>query len=101
MHIKFWGVRGSLAMPLEPKDVETKVRQGIEHFVRAHGSDLSSLPDFIAQNQTLVAGYGGHTSCAEIFTESDRLVIDGGSGLKVLGEQLINEEFGQGKGRLK
>jgi phosphoribosyl 1,2-cyclic phosphodiesterase len=101
MHIKFWGVRGSLAMPLEPKDVESKVRQAIEQFVKAHGNNLGSLPNFLQQNQSMVAGYGGNTSCAEVFTKTDRIIIDGGSGLKVLGEQLMKEEFGKGQGHIK
>ncbi len=101
MHIKFWGVRGSLAMPLAPQDVEDKVRRSIELFVQKHRADLTELPAFLEQNQLLTSSYGGHTSCVEITGADSRLVIDAGSGIKALGDQLIQGELGSGKGHLK
>ena len=54
MKVKFWGTRGSIAVPGE----ET-------------------------------VHYGGNTTCVEITLESDRrLVIDAGTGIRVLGEHL-------------
>lgn len=43
--------------------------------------------------------YGGNTTCIEILTAgSDRIIIDAGTGIRVLGNKLMQEEFGQGKG---
>lgn len=35
--------------------------------------------------------YGGNTSCIEMRVAGQRLIFDGGTGLRVLGEELINE----------
>lgn len=43
--------------------------------------------------------YGGNTTCIEILTAgSDRIIIDAGTGIRVLGNMLMKEEFGHGKG---
>ena len=60
MKIKFWGTRGSIAVP--------------------------------GKNTTL---YGGNTTCLEITLQSGRkVIIDSGTGIRLLGEQLSedNEE---------
>jgi len=44
--------------------------------------------------------YGGNTSCVEISTSSGtRIIIDGGTGIRRLGKELMRGEFDQGKGR--
>ncbi|MEM9488075.1 MAG: MBL fold metallo-hydrolase [Myxococcota bacterium] len=43
--------------------------------------------------------YGGNTSCVSVHTEDDRLIIiDMGTGLMHLGNQIIKAEFGRGEG---
>lgn len=54
MHVRFWGVRGS-----------------------------------IASSGSHVARIGGNTSCVEIESEGHRLILDAGTGLRGLGEELI------------
>jgi len=45
--------------------------------------------------------YGGNTSCVELVNDAGtRLVIDLGTGATALANQLMQAEFGQGKGRL-
>lgn len=53
MQIRFWGVRGSIAV-----------------------------------SGTRYADTGGNTSCVELICEGERLVLDGGTGLRALGEEL-------------
>lgn len=36
--------------------------------------------------------YGGNTACVEILVNGTRIVFDGGTGLRVLGERLLNSE---------
>ncbi len=43
-------------------------------------------------------GFGGHTSCIEVSTPKARLVIDGGSGLRRLGEKMMLDASGAGRG---
>ena len=43
--------------------------------------------------------YGGNTTCIEVVTAAgDRIIIDAGTGIRVLGQELVKEEYGQGKG---
>ncbi len=44
--------------------------------------------------------FGGNTTCIEIVTESkERIIFDAGTGIRVLGLELMKTEFGQGKGK--
>ena len=43
--------------------------------------------------------YGGNTTCIEVLTsEGNLIIIDAGTGIRVLGQQLMKEDFGHGKG---
>ncbi len=43
--------------------------------------------------------YGGNTTCLHFLTRSgQQLILDGGSGIRVLGNELMQQAFGQGKG---
>jgi phosphoribosyl 1,2-cyclic phosphodiesterase len=89
MNVKFWGVRGSLPMPLSPDQVRSKIASVIQ---RIRPSDLESaearerflggLPPY------LFGTIGGNTACLEIRTESGIIIIDGGTGLRDLGLSL-------------
>ena len=56
MHIRFWGVRGSIASP---------------------GPDTATV--------------GGNTSCVEVVCGKTRIVLDGGTGLRGLGNELLKK----------
>lgn len=56
MHIRFWGVRGSIASP---------------------GPDTAAV--------------GGNTSCVEVVCGKTRIVLDGGTGLRGLGNELLKK----------
>jgi phosphoribosyl 1,2-cyclic phosphodiesterase len=42
--------------------------------------------------------YGGNTACVRIAVGSTLIILDGGSGLRVLGNELLQTEFGKGQG---
>jgi len=43
--------------------------------------------------------FGGNTTCIEILTScGERLIFDAGTGIRVLGNSLMKQEFGEGKG---
>ncbi len=43
--------------------------------------------------------YGGNTTCLHFKTQSGQhLILDGGSGIRLLGQQLMQQEFGSGQG---
>src|SRR5579872_1145925 len=70
MKVRFWGVRGSFPVP-----GPTTVR------------------------------YGGNTSCVEVRRgepgnpDAPRIIIDAGTGLRRLGKEMMQEEFGRGCGQ--
>jgi phosphoribosyl 1,2-cyclic phosphodiesterase len=44
--------------------------------------------------------FGGNTTCIEILTsDNNRIIIDAGTGIRELGNQLAAQEFGKGKGK--
>jgi phosphoribosyl 1,2-cyclic phosphodiesterase len=89
MYVKFWGVRGSLPMPLSPDQVRSKIASVIQ---RIRPSDLESAEArerFLAGLPAYLFGtVGGNTACLEIRTESGIIIIDGGTGLRDLGLSL-------------
>lgn len=40
-------------------------------------------------------GYGGHTSCVEVVAGSQRIVLDAGTGLRLLGKRFLKEGLGR------
>ncbi|GIX07460.1 MAG: hydrolase [Candidatus Poribacteria bacterium] len=96
MKVKFWGVRGSIPTPLTTEDYLNKLRRVLR---RAHGVDLSTpekVEAFIAslprEDRAVV---GGNTTCAEVWDDETRIIIDAGSGLRLLGQKLLQEGFAQ------
>jgi len=46
--------------------------------------------------------YGGNTTCLEVIADSgDEYILDAGSGIRVLGNELMKKEFGKGQGKAK
>lgn len=43
--------------------------------------------------------YGGNTPCIAVWNGGDLLILDGGTGLRVLGDDLMGTPFGRGKGQ--
>jgi phosphoribosyl 1,2-cyclic phosphodiesterase len=60
-----------------------------------------SVDDFLEQTERhRYQGFGGHTACVEITTNTSQLVIDGGSGLRRLGEKMMLGLAGLGRGQM-
>ena len=43
--------------------------------------------------------YGGNTPCVAIWSADNLVILDGGTGLRVLGDELMNTSFGHGQGQ--
>jgi len=100
MKVKFWGTQGSLPSPIERSEVRRKLRIAL---LGAAGIDLSRPEAVDAYIDTLPfhlqGTYGGNTACVEIRNEcDDLLIIDAGSGIRALGSELVQREFGRGEG---
>jgi phosphoribosyl 1,2-cyclic phosphodiesterase len=97
MLIKFWGTRGSIPTAISSDYVKQKIRQALEG---AAGLDLENeavLNRYMDRLPITVGGTaGGNTPCIEIRSGDQLLIIDAGSGLRVLGLDLMSQGFGQG-----
>ncbi|MDM8518765.1 MBL fold metallo-hydrolase [Anaerolineales bacterium HSG6] len=100
MKIKFWGTRGSIPTAISSDYVKQKIRQALEG---AAGLDLDNeavLNRYLDRLPITVAGTaGGNTPCIEIRSDDQLLIIDAGSGLRVLGLDLMGKGFAKGHHR--
>lgn len=99
MKVKFWGTRGSIPAPISPTAIEDKIRQAL------HGAADLDLPSEEAIERylqrlppTVRHTVGGNTACVEVRAGQQLLILDAGSGLRLLGYELMKTEFGQGQG---
>ncbi|OFZ17719.1 MAG: MBL fold metallo-hydrolase [Bdellovibrionales bacterium RBG_16_40_8] len=101
MKIKLWGIRGSLPTPLTPLQVYNRVFDLLDKYDKARETSKLTPADFLKslpEHETF--GYGGHTSCVEVFDANTRLIIDGGSGIRLLGNEIMMESTSLGRAQI-
>ncbi|NQS97884.1 MAG: MBL fold metallo-hydrolase [candidate division Zixibacteria bacterium] len=111
MKVKFWGVRGSLPTPLTSPEVRKKL---ISAIWKARSLSLDNSPEAKLEGEQtdIISAFldslpieergtiGGNTPCVQIIPDDGELIIvDCGSGLRALGSQLMQDEFGLGEGK--
>lgn len=101
MQIKLWGVRGSLPSPLSNKEYKSKMLRilkiAIKQKIQPESilSFMNSLPD------ELKYVFGGDTTCVTVQSASGKTyIIDCGTGIRRLGNDLMEGDCGKGKGIL-
>jgi phosphoribosyl 1,2-cyclic phosphodiesterase len=99
MKVRFWGVRGSLPTPVTAAEISGKL---IQAFLNARGVDISdadTVRAYVASLPLAIRGtIGGNTPCVEIGSGSQQLIFDAGSGLRPLGEVMMEGPCGRGEG---
>ncbi len=99
MLVRFWGVRGSIASAITHHEVEAKIRAALELATPADILSPESIQNFIANLPFSLKGtYGGNTTCLELATGENHeniFIIDAGTGLRPLGNDLLS------RGRMK
>lgn len=99
MRITFWGVRGSLPSPHPPQTLTTRVRELFHEFFESGYSRKADVDRFLGEvPPQRVGGYGGNTLCVELRTDNQQIIIDGGTGIRLLGYELLNGPCGKGQG---
>ncbi|HTO20983.1 MAG TPA: MBL fold metallo-hydrolase [Spirochaetia bacterium] len=89
MFVKFWGVRGSLPMPLSADQVRGKIAAVVQRMRPRDLESAESRERFLAGLPPYLFGtIGGNTACLEIRTTRGIIIIDGGTGLRDLGLSL-------------
>ncbi|HEB32173.1 MAG TPA: MBL fold metallo-hydrolase [Spirochaetes bacterium] len=100
IHVRYYGVRGSIPTPLKPVEIEQKCKRIIAEIIKNdkfRGQKLREI--FNAVPIHLKSTYGGNTPCVLVKTAGHTIIIDAGSGIRNLGIDLMQQEFGQGKGK--
>jgi len=101
MRVTFWGVRGSLPSPTTPDTLIARGRSLLHGFFEAGYTRPSEIDLFLrALPPQRVGGYGGNTLCLEVKTPRQQVIIDGGSGIRLLGYELLKGPCGKGQGTL-
>jgi phosphoribosyl 1,2-cyclic phosphodiesterase len=105
MQVRFWGVRGSIPSPSTSDDITARIEEALWRLGSDSNPpdlhDRSAIARWISALPPNVRGtIGGNTPCVEMRTAAgDLFIIDLGSGLRLLGNELMKQEFGQGQGR--
>jgi len=97
---KFWGVRGSIPTPISTEMLEDKL---VDLLTGLDGKNVSTPDTARAYLQSLSiferGTIGGNTSCVEVRSGDQLIIIDCGSGIKELGWSLMKQGFGTGQGQ--
>lgn len=87
MIVHFWGVRGSLPTPITPQQIQSKIMAAIQ---RATPKDLESAESrakFVSKLPSWIFGTaGGNTACVELTHNNTHIILDAGTGIRVLGK---------------
>ena len=94
MKLKFWGTRGSVGAGLTNEEFNAKIKNILSKASPEDISDEESIGNFLenlpyVDRKTL----GGNTSCVQATFGDSFLIFDAGSGLRLLGNDLL-EKYG-------
>lgn len=103
MHVKFWGVRGSIPRPADSEELASRIVEALYRLgQQSDYLDLThrdSIAQWVSQLPPSINAFtGGNTPCVEVRCGDELIVIDFGSGMRALGQQLMKGEFGEGRG---
>jgi phosphoribosyl 1,2-cyclic phosphodiesterase len=99
MIVRFWGVRGSVAAPLDAHQLKQKIMSALKGAADRDIADERAAEHYVEGLPMHVkATYGGNTSCVELHSEDTTIIFDAGTGIRLLGLHLMDGRFGQGGG---
>jgi len=85
--IRFWGVRGSLPTPITPQQIQSKIMAAIQRVSVDDLQSEESRAKFVSNLPTWIFGTtGGNTPCIEIKDGNSEIILDAGTGIRVLGK---------------
>ncbi len=98
--IRFMGVRGSIPTPMTTPDITAKLEATLALIEPHHLVDEASRSAFVAGLPNHLRGsIGGNSSCVHVVVGDEHLIFDAGTGIRVLGWDLMNGAFGKGQGK--
>ncbi len=100
MYVKFWGTRGSIPTPLPTAAIKQKICRALEGAAGLDLTDKAILKRYVERLPFTVQNtIGGDTTCLEVRSGDQLLIIDAGSGLRLLGLELMRNGFARGHQR--
>ena len=103
MELTFWGVRGSISSGETPQEEERNIRDVLKKFTETQkdnpGREADSLIDeFVETNRNEILSQGCHTISVDIKTPKTQMIIDCGSGMLRLANEIIKDPKALGQG---
>jgi hypothetical protein len=99
-NVKFHGVRGSIPSPLGNEELEAKMVRAFQAAEPENLANDDSIKSFVKSLPHEVRGtFGGNSSCVSMQIGDEWLIFDAGSGIRMLGQDLMATEFGRGQGK--
>ena len=99
MIVRFWGVRGSVATPLDAHQLKEKITWALKGASDLDIVDERAVEHYVEGLPMHVKGtYGGNTACVELHSKDTTIIFDAGTGIRPLGLHLMDGRFGQGMG---
>lgn len=98
MHLKFWGVRGSIPSAPAPQQIAVDFEDLLKGFFKAGYSKADQIAEYVnSLSVPQMGGFGTATTCVEVQTPRANIIIDGGSGIRHLSEREMRGPGGKGK----
>ena len=84
MKIRVWGARGSIPSPLVYTEYHSKIKRILELYnLSGITKNISSFLDKLPFHLKNI--YGGNTACVEVSTPNTFIILDAGTGIRILG----------------
>lgn len=101
LKLKFWGVRGSLPSSPMPDQIYSDFERLMGQFFKSGFKSAADIGNFLKQQSVpRIGGFGTATTCVEITSDKAQIVIDGGSGIRNLSEQMVRGAAGKGQAEI-
>lgn len=85
--IHFWGVRGSIPTPLTPQQIQSKILATVQRITVEDLKSSETRAKFVSMLPSWIFGTtGGNTACVELIHNNTDIILDAGTGLRVLGK---------------
>ncbi len=99
MKVRFWGARGSIPTPISEAEIQDKIKTALLSAVGVDLTDREAVDRFVERLPSQICTTaGGNTSCIELRAGGAVFILDCGSGIRLLGNELLKGPFGKGKG---
>ncbi len=98
MRVKYWGVRGSLPSSLEPQAWALHFESLMNQFFDEGFQQKKDVQNFLNQKSLQqIGGFGSATTCVEVISGPQSIIIDGGSGLRALSDHINQNKMTESK----